>query len=43
MPEVLRGVGVGEILIFSIYEGAFGMWKDRLGMIPDRISPLLCV
>ncbi|MPC46099.1 hypothetical protein E2C01_039808 [Portunus trituberculatus] len=30
------GVGVQKILTFSIYEGAFGKFKNRLGMIPGK-------
>ncbi|MPC32380.1 hypothetical protein E2C01_025690 [Portunus trituberculatus] len=32
-----------KILTFSIYEGVFGNLKNRLGMIPVRISSLFCV
>ncbi|MPC65481.1 hypothetical protein E2C01_059616 [Portunus trituberculatus] len=28
--------------MFSIYEGVFAKLKNRFGMIPGRISPLLC-
>ncbi|MPC94159.1 hypothetical protein E2C01_089315 [Portunus trituberculatus] len=31
------------IFTYSVYEGVFGKLKNRLGMIPDRISSLLCV
>ncbi|MPC44076.1 hypothetical protein E2C01_037737 [Portunus trituberculatus] len=43
MPEVTRGVKIEKILTFSIDEGVFGKLKNRLGMIPGRISPLLCI
>ncbi|MPC17247.1 hypothetical protein E2C01_010095 [Portunus trituberculatus] len=38
MPEVSKGVRVREIQTFSVYEGVFGKLKNRLGMIPGRIS-----